>query len=150
VRRVCHNVKRWHLVLTGKRTSNCQLIDRLSMLHIFGVDNCESGSDCRSDNERFGGHDPRSHPLTFVRKGTRWCLRRACTFVGSRRFCSPAPQVRAEGKYGCRSRQNKGQGKPRTCQICARVTTVPRKVGPDLRRAILKQLGIDPREFDAA
>ena len=32
-------------------------------------------------------HDPRSHPLTFVRKGTIQCLRRACTFVGSRRFC---------------------------------------------------------------
>jgi hypothetical protein len=30
-----------------------------------------------------------------------------------------------------------------------RVTTVPRRIGTGLRREILKQLAIDPKEFDA-
>jgi mRNA interferase HicA len=46
--------------------------------------------------------------------------------------------------------KTKGKGSHARVKYGARVTTVPRKIGPDLRRAILKLLGIDPREFDAA
>ena len=46
--------------------------------------------------------------------------------------------------------KTKGKGSHARVKYVLVVTTVPRKVGPDLRRAILKQLGIDPREFDAA
>ena len=45
-------------VLTGKRISNCQLIDRLSVLHVFGVDNCASGSHCSSDNQTIINRKP--------------------------------------------------------------------------------------------
>ncbi len=46
--------------------------------------------------------------------------------------------------------KTKGKGSHARVKYGARATTVPRKIGPDLRRAILKQLGIDPHEFDAA
>ena len=45
--------------------------------------------------------------------------------------------------------KTKGKGSHARVKYGARITTVPRKIGPSLRRAILKQLGIDPREFDA-
>ena len=43
-------------ILTGKRISNCQLIDRLSMLHVFGVDNCASGSHCSRPRTLLGNN----------------------------------------------------------------------------------------------
>jgi mRNA interferase HicA len=46
--------------------------------------------------------------------------------------------------------KSKGKGSHARVKYGGRVTTVPRKIGPALRRAILKQLGIDPHEFDAA
>jgi hypothetical protein len=45
--------------------------------------------------------------------------------------------------------KTKGKGSHARVKYGARITTVPRQIGPSLRRAILKQLGIDPREFDA-
>jgi predicted RNA binding protein YcfA (HicA-like mRNA interferase family) len=45
--------------------------------------------------------------------------------------------------------KTKGKGSHARLKYGARVTTVPRHIGPGLRRAILKQLGIDPTEFDA-
>jgi predicted RNA binding protein YcfA (HicA-like mRNA interferase family) len=45
--------------------------------------------------------------------------------------------------------KTKGKGSHARVKYGVRITTVPRKIGPALRRAILKQLGIDPGEFDA-
>ena len=45
--------------------------------------------------------------------------------------------------------KTKGKGSHARVKYGVRATTVPRNIGPGLRRAILKQLGIDPREFNA-
>jgi predicted RNA binding protein YcfA (HicA-like mRNA interferase family) len=45
--------------------------------------------------------------------------------------------------------KSKGKGSHARVKYGTRVSTVPRNIGPGLRRAILKQLGIDPRDFDA-
>ena len=45
--------------------------------------------------------------------------------------------------------RSKGKGSHARVKYGGRVATVPRKIGTGLRREILKQLGIDPTEFDA-
>jgi predicted RNA binding protein YcfA (HicA-like mRNA interferase family) len=45
--------------------------------------------------------------------------------------------------------KTKGKGSHARVKYGARVATVPRNFGPGLRKAILKQLGIEPIEFDA-
>jgi len=45
--------------------------------------------------------------------------------------------------------KTKGKGSHARVKYGDRITTVPRNIGPGLRNAILKQLGIDRNEFDA-
>ena len=95
-------------------------------------------------------HDSRSHPLTFVRKGTKWCLRRACALSDQDDFVRQLRKFARKANTVVVVDKTKGKGSHARVKYGARVTTVPRKIGPGLRRAILKQLGIDPREFDTA
>lgn len=46
--------------------------------------------------------------------------------------------------------RSKGKGSHARVKYGNRVATVPRNIGTGLRREILKQLAIDPNEFDAA
>jgi predicted RNA binding protein YcfA (HicA-like mRNA interferase family) len=45
--------------------------------------------------------------------------------------------------------RSKGKGSHARVKYGGRITTVPRKIGTGLRKEILKQLAIDPNEFDA-
>ena len=112
-----------------------------------------------------------THPRVMRRPGTCW---RRGVRLGAARLAGPRPARPDRTIRRCRwkggkviselpcsfaalaevgesvTAPDKGKGSHSRVKYGARVTTVPRKIGPELRRAILKQLGIDPREFDAA